>query len=158
MNPLEDHNHLVELFSNVTTSMLSMDCILDSDVPGELGTFHTSAVVPIPGEGGFSLAITSDMAGCVALSSAMFAVEHAEVDAEMIEDTLAELANMAAGQLKGLLQLNNSLGLPVAISSASFSNQSVPGDWKHYAMLAGEAKVLLSITTVASIAEEYMRS
>ena len=156
MNPLEDHEHLAALFSNVTTSMLDMGCAVAPDISTDLTSDHCTAVIPIPGEGGFTMAVTSDMSGCKSLAAAMFAVETTEVDAEMISDTMAELANMTAGQLKGLLQITHSLGLPVTMASGDFCVKSKSQNWSHYPMRAGDAKVMLSIATQSTIAEEYI--
>ena len=74
----------------------------------------------------------------------------------MINDTLAELANMAAGQLKGMLHLQNSLGLPIVKPTSEYrAKVSTGGGWSHHPMKAGVLKVLLSITTETSVAEEY---
>jgi CheY-specific phosphatase CheX len=155
---IPDHHSLAEMFSNVTSSMLDLDCEAATD-GHDVGIYHTTAVLPIPGDGGFTLAVSSDLQGCTSLSAAMFAVETTEVDSEMINDTLAELANMAAGQLKGMLHLQNSLGLPIVKPTSDYrAKVSNGGGWSHYPMKAGKAKVLLSITTETSVAEEYMRS
>ena len=103
MLDIPDHHGLTDLFNNVTTSMLCMDCTVANDLPADPKEYHSTAVLPIPGDGGFTLAVSSDLQGCTVLSAAMFAVDATEVDPEMINDTMAELANMAAGQLKGRL-------------------------------------------------------
>ena len=159
MVSIPNHDGLAGLFRNVTESMLAMDCSIANDVSADPGQYHSTAVLPIPGEGGFTLAVSSDLPGCTALSAAMFAVDTTDVDAEMINDTMAELANMAAGQLKGRLSLGNSLGLPVNLAGKEFADKagSING-WTHFPMRAGKAVVLLSITTQTSVAEEYIGS
>jgi CheY-specific phosphatase CheX len=137
--------------------MLDMPCDVANDQSADPNQYQNTAVLPIPGENGFTLAVTSDMQGCTALASAMFAVEPVEVDSEMINDTLAELANMAAGQLKGIMHLSNSLGLPVVILAKEFAATPTIGEWVHFPLRAGKATVLLSITTQSSVAEEYTR-
>ena len=136
-----------------------MDCTVANDLPADPKEYHSTAVLPIPGDGGFTLAVSSDLQGCTVLSAAMFAVDATEVDPEMINDTMAELANMAAGQLKGRLSLGNSLGLPVNLAGKEFADKagSING-WAHFPMRAGKAVVLLSITTQTSVAEEYIGS
>ena len=136
-----------------------MDCTVANDLPADPKEYHSTAVLPIPGDGGFTLAVSSDVQGCTVLSAAMFAVDATEVDPEMINDTMAELANMAAGQLKGRLSLGNSLGLPVNLAGKEFADKagSING-WTHFPMRAGKAVVLLSITTQTSVAEEYIGS
>jgi len=159
MLDIPDHHGLTDLFNNVTTSMLCMDCTVANDLAADPKEYHSTAVLPIPGDGGFTLAVSSDLQGCTVLSAAMFAVDATEVDAEMINDTMAELANMAAGQLKGRLSLGNSLGLPVNLAGKEFADKagSING-WAHFPMRAGKAVVLLSITTQTSVAEEYIGS
>ena len=160
MLDIPDHHGLTDLFNNVTTSMLAMDCTVANDLSADPKEYHSTAVLPISGDGGFTLAVSSDLQGCTVLSAAMFAVDSTEVDPEMINDTMAELANMAAGQLKGRLSLSNSLGLPVNIGSKEFAEKSAgaTNGWSHFPMRAGKAMVLLSITTQVSVAEEYVGS
>ena len=160
MVAIPNHDGLAGLFRNVTESMLAMDCSIANDVSADPGQYHSTAVLPIPGEGGFTLAVSSDLPGCTALSAAMFAVDTTDVDAEMINDTMAELANMAAGQLKGQLQLPHALGLPINLLGADFAERpsSRNGEWSHFPLRAGKSSVLLSITTQASVAEEYVGS
>lgn len=160
MLDIPDHHGLTDLFNNVTTSMLGMDCLVANDLPADPNGYHSTAVLPIAGAGGFTLAVSSDLQGCTVLSAAMFAVDATEVDAEMIHDTMAELANMAAGQLKGRLSLGNSLGLPVNLTGSDFaaSTANNGSEWTHFPMRAGKAMVLLSITTQVSVAEEYTGS
>jgi CheY-specific phosphatase CheX len=160
MLDIPDHHGLTDLFNNVTTSMLCMDCAVANDLPADPKEYHSTAVLPILGDGGFTLAVSSDLQGCTVLSAAMFAVDATEVDSEMINDTMAELANMAAGQLKGRLSLGNSLGLPVNLPGKDFADKSANSEngWSHYPMRAGKAVVLLSITTQTSVAEEYIGS
>ncbi len=158
MSDIPDHYGLTDLFNNVTTSMLAMDCTVANDLPGDPKEYHSTAILPIAGDGGFTLAVSSDLQGCTILSAAMFAVDATEVDSEMINDTMAELANMAAGQLKGRLSLGNSLGLPVNIGSKEYAERAADSanGWSHFPMRAGKAVVLLSITTQTFVAEEYI--
>ena len=76
----------------------------------------------------------------------MFAVETTEVDSEMINDTLAELANMAAGQLKGMLHLQNSLGLPIVKPTSDYrAKVSTGGGWSHYPMKKGKPRCFFQL-------------
>ena len=53
MVAIPNHDGLAGLFRNVTESMLAMDCSIANDVSADPGQYHSTAVLPIPGEGGF---------------------------------------------------------------------------------------------------------
>lgn len=70
------------------------------------------AMLPLKGERNFTVVVSSDVRGSRALGSAFFGVTDAELTQEMIDDAIAELLNMVAGQISASLRLNLALGLP----------------------------------------------
>ena len=64
------------------------------------------------GEDGPIITFATDPDSCTALASAMFAMDESELEPEMIDDSLKELVNMAAGQIKAALGIDEPLGLP----------------------------------------------
>ena len=48
----------------------------------------------------------------------------AELDAEMIDDSLRELLNMAAGQIKGALAIDQALGLPKVVTEPDLAKRA----------------------------------
>ena len=153
MKPLPDHQSLAALVSKVTQPMLGIGCVASHGYRPE--EFYCTAVLPIPGQKeGVVLALSSSQAGCVRLGSAMFSVEEDEVDDSIISDTLSELANMAAGQLKGMLGLTQALGLPRILTETELSARADNG-WSHYPLMAGEVSLIVSVSTETSTIAEY---
>lgn len=71
-----------------------------------------AALIPVPGEDGVTVSVSADLAGCRELGGRMFACPPDQVDGPMGGDTLCELANIIAGQVKSTLSLREPLGLP----------------------------------------------
>ena len=103
---------IARLVSNVTETMLGIS--FEPVVPLEPAPhlIWRTVMLPIPGKYPITVGLSSDEAGCVRLSSAMFQVSNAEVDSTMMNDSLLELLNMTAGLVKSTLSLDQSLGLP----------------------------------------------
>ena len=99
------------MVNDITTSMMNLRFALVRNTPSDMKPFRR-AVLPIPGQTPISIVVTSDQISCEKLSSRLFMVTPAEVDVPMIEDTLRELANITAGQVKRAMSLDQALGLP----------------------------------------------
>jgi CheY-specific phosphatase CheX len=95
--------------------------------------------LPIGGPRPLKVAVSSDHAGAQALSCAMFSMTIEEIDESMINDSLSELANIVAGQVKAMLGVNHALGLPrmVAASGDHVGNEG----WRSATMRSGSAEV-----------------
>jgi hypothetical protein len=109
---IPDAGTLAQLVSNVTQTMCGISF---SAAAGEAPTtdlFWRVATLPIHGERPLRVVLSSSRRGCTALGAALFSLDPASLDDEMIEDSLRELLNMAAGQIKGALALDQALGLP----------------------------------------------
>jgi len=107
---------LAKMVSSVTQTMLGITFTPAGDsVTASLG--WRSAVLPIPGATPITVGLSSNQSGCERLSSAMFSVSEAEVDNNMMDDSLCELVNMTAGLVKSALSLDQALGLPKIMGS-----------------------------------------
>jgi len=82
------------------------------------------AVLEVTGGQPWQVALFSDQGGCTALGAALCQVEPDMLEDGMIEDSLCELLNMAAGQIKGLLSADETLGLPKITKPAELSPRS----------------------------------
>ena len=112
---------LAPLVSHVTSTMLGLPFgLVEGHERIELRRWR-SAVLPIGGGGELEVALASDEHGCALLGSRMFQVALAEVDARMIDDTLCELVNMAAGMIKRALGPEMLLGLPRVVPAAGLA-------------------------------------
>ncbi|MEE2962189.1 MAG: hypothetical protein VYA34_15765 [Myxococcota bacterium] len=89
----------------------------------------------------------------------MFAAETTDVDPEMVNHTMTKLTNLTTGQIKSIPQLTNSPRLPMNIGSPNVVKRpgSASNAWEHFPLRAGQAKILVSLTTQTSVAEEYVK-
>ena len=158
MVDLPDDDGLVGIFNNITSTMLMMDSDVDYGATMEsMGTrLYCTAVLGMPGPSPITVAVSSDEEGASSLACALFALEHHELEESMLSDTMAELSNMFAGQLKGSLNLNQSLGLPKVLQLQQFMPALNENTWHHIAVQTGDAAVLLSISTNAEVVGHYI--
>ena len=106
---------LADLVSGVTETMFGMSFALAP--PREHAPWKTeppwrTVLLPIRGKRHITVAIAADEAGGRVLGSRMFSCDATTVDDSMIDDSLRELANIVAGQVKSVMGLDQALGLP----------------------------------------------
>ncbi len=116
---LPSAERLATLVSNVTSTMLGISFVADQGLPPAPVHIWRTALLPIAGARPMTIGLSSDQAGCVVLSGAIFSVASADVDSSMINDSLCELVNMTAGLLKGAISLDQALGLPRVVENAT---------------------------------------
>jgi hypothetical protein len=75
-------------------------------------------LLPITGSRHLEVALFSDQASCESLGASLFSMPKEDLDVSMIEDSLRELLNMAAGQIKQAVVPDHVLGLPKVIAEA----------------------------------------
>ncbi len=112
------------MVNSVTTTMMNVKFSLAPD-SGRVA--YRRAVLPIPGVVPVSVVLASDQASCQQLGAKLFCVKPAEVDVAMIDDTLRELANITAGQVKRAMSLDQALGLPRVLDGAESWSAAVEG-------------------------------
>ena len=133
---------LAGLVSKVTETMFGMSFLLDSDSTKDRPPYETSVpwrtiVLPINGARQLTVAIASDEPGAMELASAMFGCKQDAVDDGMLTDALSEIANIVAGQVKSLMNVDQALGLPKMFQH---KNSGIdPTVWK-CAMLKSQGK------------------
>jgi hypothetical protein len=104
-------DHLARLVSRVTETMTGISFSASSARTIDAALLSHTALLTI-GEGILTVGLGSDENGCSKLGSALFCCAAASVDASMRDDSLRELVNMTAGQIKRALVLDWALGLP----------------------------------------------
>lgn len=120
MSKFPSPDSLASMVNSVTTTMMNVKFGLVA-IPQLTNPFRR-AVLPIPGDVPVSVVVTGDESSCQALGARLFSVTPAEVDITMMEDTLRELANITAGQVKRAMALDSALGLPrIVIGSAPWA-------------------------------------
>lgn len=120
---------LASLVSTVTETMFGMSFAIAKDDAQPWGNAPAwrTVVLPIPGRHPIQVAIASNDAGAAVLGGAMFSCELAAVDDSMKDDSLSELANIVAGQIKSVLGLDQALGLPKLVPAESMSSHAWHG-------------------------------
>lgn len=115
---LPDPRTLAQLVSNVTKTMcgISFSAVTHESPSSEL--CWRVASLPITGRRPLQVVLSSSQRGCTALGAALFSCDPKTLDDGMLEDSLRELLNMAAGQIKGALALDEALGLPEIVAGA----------------------------------------
>ncbi|MBT6177886.1 MAG: hypothetical protein HOI23_11620 [Deltaproteobacteria bacterium] len=159
MVTIPDNETLIGVFHNITSTMLSLDsqsCSATQTNEQKKDLLYCTGVLAMPGPTPITVAVSSDLQGCTQLASALFALEPTDVEIDMIGDTMAELSNMFAGQLKGFLNLSQNLGLPKVLTKGEFSDSIDDDRWRHMPVQLGSSKLLLSLTTEATIVGNYL--
>jgi hypothetical protein len=111
MTHLPDPSTLATLVSNVTQTMCGVSFVAAAPEQAELACWRM-AVLKVTGGTPWQVALFSDQQGCTALGAALFQCPPDTLDSTMLEDSLCELLNMAAGQIKGVVSPDSALGLP----------------------------------------------
>jgi len=121
---LPDPHTLANLVSNVTKTMCGFSfAVADPGQRTKVSCFRM-AVLEVTGGQPWKVALFSDQGGCTALGAALCQVEPDMLEDGMIEDSLCELLNIAAGQIKGLLSADETLGLPKITAPSDLSPRS----------------------------------
>ncbi len=121
---LPDANTVARLVSFVTRTMCSLEFVPAS--PGDpVPACWRLALLPIAGQRPLTVALFSDKAGCRALGAALTRTPPEQVDEAMIEDSLRELLNMAAGQIRREIVPDQPLGLPRIVTIESIGYDSL---------------------------------
>jgi Chemotaxis phosphatase CheX len=121
MSALPDAATLATLVSNVTSTMCGISFHPADAYKPNPALFWRVAILPIDGRRPLRVALSSDEQGCIALGAALLGFAPDELDAGMIDDSLCELLNMAAGQIKAALSLDQALGLPRIVAANDLS-------------------------------------
>lgn len=114
------------MVNSVTTSMMNTKFALAPE-NFQVAPFRR-AVLPIPGKVPLAVVVTGDEASCQILGARLFSVTPKDVDVGMMEDTLRELANITAGQVKRAMAIDAALGLPRIIKGADPWTTTINGE------------------------------
>ncbi|MFO0600758.1 MAG: chemotaxis protein CheX [Myxococcaceae bacterium] len=125
MSNFPSPDSLASMVNSVTTTMMNVKFALVAS-PALVQPFRR-AVLPIPGSVPVSVVVTGDEPSCQRLGARLFSVTPREVDVGMMEDTLRELANITAGQVKRAMALDAALGLPRIVAGSEAWSSSLAG-------------------------------
>jgi len=124
---LPDPDALARLVSNVTGSMCGATFAPAEDSARGQSVCGRMVMLPLQGHRDINIVLSSDAAGARALGAAMFGCAPENLTHAMVDDAIAELLNMVAGQLHTALKLDASLGLPRPTSLAEMAEKGGVG-------------------------------
>jgi len=90
------------------------------------GAVKVTACVAITGSWDGAVEIVLPLSAAVRAAADMFGMGEDELDDELVHDAVGELANIAAGNIKGMIPDATKLGLPTVVQGTNYS-VSVPG-------------------------------
>jgi hypothetical protein len=106
-----------------------------------------AASLPINGGLPIAVGITSDQEGCTALASGLLQMPASDLDTSMVEDSLRELVNMLAGQVKRAMSLDLALGLPEIVPPADVPRRIDGGQSKSVVVTSGSVQLMCWVTS-----------
>jgi hypothetical protein len=115
MSNLTDEK-VAQIVSHVTETMAGLTFKVVRGAVFQPSLCSRTALLPI-GRGELVVGLSSDDKGCTTIGAALFSCSLASVDRSMMNDSLSELVNMAAGQIKVALRVDKALGLPSIVES-----------------------------------------
>lgn len=142
MTQMPPKEALARAVSHVTSTMLGFTVAPVERPEGHL--MWRTAALSIPGERPISVALSSNEEGCAALGSAMFSCPREQLEASMIDDSLCELVNMTAGQIRLLMALDQALGLP-RVGAGGGAVAVHEHGWTRLVLSTGKIEILLSL-------------
>lgn len=145
MNTLPSPDVLASLVSGVTETIFGMSFSVAASAvtePWKDDDPWRTVFLPIAGVRPLVVAIAADKAGGQKLCGAMFSCPPTEVDVSMVEDSLRELVNIVAGQIKSVMGLDQALGLPRVLDQKV--DRTLDGtSWQSATVRSKDAEVLV---------------
>jgi Chemotaxis phosphatase CheX len=109
---LPDAATLARLVSNVTEVVSSTKFVPADDSARGQSICGRMVLLRIQGARDISVVLSCDSTGAKSLAAALCHCPHEQLTREMIDDAIAELLNMVAGQIQAELHIDQPLGLP----------------------------------------------
>lgn len=152
MNPVPNPETLAAMVTKVTQTMFGMTFSLDTNAPAvtpwKQAPVWRMVLLPITGARPITVALAADDAGGTHLCKAMFACD--DVDAGMVEDSLGELVNIIAGQVKGAMGLDQKLGLPKVVGKTASQDGHDGRQWHSATVKHGDSKAVVWVAITES--------
>jgi len=124
---LPDPESLAKLVSSVTGTMFGFSFIpAEAKERGESVCFRM-VLMTIAGPRKIHIVLSSDSYGSAALAAGLFGCSAKDLSRQIIDDAIAELLNMVAGQVIRAMNLDQAIGLPRVTSLAEFTALGGPG-------------------------------
>ena len=136
-----DEGNLVRLVSDVTAAICGIRFKQGSVVAGDA---WIAACLPIAGGTPITVALVSDETCSRAMAAGMLQMDPLALDRLLIEDTLREILNMVAGQVKRALKLDEALGLPTIVAPAELNHRLTTGS-RRIGLASGPLSLMLAL-------------
>lgn len=142
---------LAAMVSSVTETMFGMSFALQPDAaptPWKDEPSWRTVLLPTIGARPVTVAVAADEPGARVLGSRMFGCEPTAVDRSMADDSLSELANIIAGQVKTSMGLDQHLGLPEILTHEARTARLGDRVWRAATLQSGaeRAQVWVAVT------------
>lgn len=121
MNELPTPETLATVVDETTQAMYGVPVSYAGDCNSTLPVADPRAptvIVPLIGNPLYIITAHADHLGGPSLASAMFSCPPDEANPEMVEDSLRELCNIVAGQVKSLVAPEHEIGLPSRLTDS----------------------------------------
>lgn len=114
MSELPSPETLANVVDETSQAMYGLPIAFAGECEKGLPGAHENAtvIVPLIGAPLYIITARADESGGPALASAMFSCDVQDTNPEMVEDSLRELCNIIAGQVKSLIAQEHEIGLP----------------------------------------------
>lgn len=135
-SPIPSPDKIAALVSGVTEVMIGMSFTIAApraSPPWHDAPAWRTVLLPIPGARAITVAVSADERTGKQIGSKIFSCAVADVDESMLNDTLCELANIIAGQVKSAMGLNQALGLP----KLAKEGVQLPSGWQAATLSSG---------------------
>jgi hypothetical protein len=143
MSKLPDRLHLASIVSQVTRVMCDTVFIPCDPIERGESLYRRLTTISMVGDPDVTIVLAVDNDGGRALASSFFSCAPRDITQPMIDDVIAELLNMLAGQLSAALSYRYALGLPRRISLDELTDQDL--DFEEAVLLRSEGKVDLGL-------------
>jgi hypothetical protein len=117
MSKLPSSEALANLVNEAVENMWGVPLTYLAETTGQSHSVHSRMVrLDVSGAPGIAVVVSSDEAGGEALGGVMFSCSREELSPSMVEDSLCELANILAGQIKTLIAPDHLMSLPSVVA------------------------------------------
>jgi len=121
MNELPSPETLASVVDETTQAMYGVPVSYAGDCDNGLPVADPrspTVIVPLIGNPLYIITAHADQSGGPSLAGAMFSCPPGEANEEMVEDSLRELCNIIAGQVKSLVAPEHEIGLPSRLTDS----------------------------------------
>jgi hypothetical protein len=144
ISKLPDPVELAALVSNVTQTMCGTTFVPDDPLSRGESLCGQMVMIPLIGEGNIIVVVASDGQGSRSLGAAFLGCPRQQLTQQMIDDTIAELLNMVAGQISAALGYTHTLGLPRRTNLAEIASGDGHG-FEDAVLLRSEGRIDLRL-------------